>query len=140
MSSLLGALLSAPGLYRGRGDGAESGPFMARIQVSPVVSASGVAIDYEASSDRRGLQHVEHSVLTVGEDGRPALHVFCSELPGVVRFTEGKPGVFTLYDGPIQARIVVTVPNPGHLTYSWWWSRDENELSEQFRAEVRRTG
>jgi hypothetical protein len=58
----------------------------------------------------------------------------------VVRFTEGKPGVFTLYDGPLQARIIISVPSPGHLTYSWWWSRDDTELSEQFRAEVRGTG
>lgn len=140
MSSLLTSLLGAPGLYRGRGDGAESGPFVARINLRPVVSARGVAIDYEATSDRHGLQHVEHSVLTVGEDGRPALHVLCGELPGVVRFTEGKPGVFTHYDGPLQARIVVTVPSPGHLTYSWWWSRDEGEPREQSRADVRRTG
>ena len=140
MGSLLATLLGAPGLYRGRGDGAESGPFVARINVSPVVSARGVAIDYEAISDRRGVQHVEHSVLTVGEDGRAALHVLCGELPGVVRFTEGRPGVFTLYDGPLQARIIVTVPSAGHLTYAWWWSRDESEPSEQSRADVRRTG
>jgi hypothetical protein len=99
-----------------------------------------VTLDYEATSDRRGLQHVEHTVLTVGEDGRPALYVLCGELPGVVRFAEGKPGVFTLYDGPLQARIIITVPGPGHLTYSWWWSRDESDLTEQFRADVRRTG
>ena len=105
-----------------------------------MISARAVAIDYEATSDRRGLQHVEHSVLTVSEDGRRALHVLCGELPGVMRFTEGKPGVFTLYDGPLQARIIISVPSPGHLTYSWWWSRDDSELSEQFRAEVRGTG
>ena len=140
MSATLTSLLGAPGVYRGRGDGAESGPFLARIVVAPVVSARGVVIDYEATSDRRGLQHVEHSVLTIGEDGRPALHVLCSEMPGVVRFAESKPGVFTAYDGALTARIVITVPHPGHLTYSWWWSRDEGEPKEQSRAEVRRTG
>jgi hypothetical protein len=140
MSGLLATLLGAPGLYRGRGDGAETGPFLARITVAPVVSARGVAIDYEATSDRRGLQHVEHSLLTVGEEGRPALHVLCTELPGIVRFAESRPGVFTAYDGGLTARILVTVPSPGHLTYAWWWSRDETDPKEQFRAEVRRTG
>jgi hypothetical protein len=140
MSTLLGALLGAPGLYRGRGDGAESGPFLARLTVAPVVSARGVAIDYEATSDRRGLHHVEHSVLTLSEDGRPTLHVCCNELPGVVRFAESKPGVFTAYDGGLTARIVVTIPEPGSLTYSWWWTRDEGEPREQFRADVRRSG
>jgi hypothetical protein len=140
MSNLLANLLAAPGLYRGRGDGAESGPFLARLVVTPVVSARGVVIDYEVTSDRRGLHHVEHSILTTEEDGRPALHVCCTELPGVVRFAESKPGVFTAYDGGLTARIVVTTPSPGALTYSWWWTRDEGEPKEQFRADVRRTG
>ncbi len=140
MSTLLGSLLGAPGIYRGRGDGAESGPFLARTVLTPVVSGRGVAIDFEATSDGRGLQHVEHSVLTVGEGGRPALHVLCTELPGIVCFAESRPGVFTAYDGGLTARIVVRIPQADHLVYSWWWSRDEGEPKEQFRAEMRRTG
>ena len=140
MSTLLAELLAAPGLYRGRGDGAESGPFLARLVVTPVVSARGVVIDYEATSDRRGLHHVEHSILTTSEDGRQALHVCCTELPGVVTFNESKPGTFTAYDGGLTARILITTPQPGSLTYSWWWTRDEGEPKEQFRADVRRTG
>jgi hypothetical protein len=138
VSDLLVQLAALPGLYRGRGDGPESGPFLARIDVSPVVGRRGVTIDYEAVSDRRGLQHTEHSVLTGGEDGRLSLHVLCSDLPGVIRFSETGPGVFTAYDGPLQARIVIGVPAPGHLSYSWWWSRDESPPQEQHRAEVRR--
>jgi len=94
----------------------------------------------EAASDAKGLQHVEHTVLTVGEGGRPELHVICSELPGVTRFVETKPGEFTAYEGPFPSRIVVTAPEAGVLTYGWWWSRNETEPREQFRAEVRRTG
>jgi len=138
--SLIASLLEAPGLYRGRGDGAETGPFLARVHLTPVVSARGVVIDYEATSDARGLQHVEHSVLTVGEGGGQALHVLSGEMPGVVRFRETKPGVFTAYDSGMHARIVIAVPAPGRLSYSWWWSRDEGDPREQFRAEVRRTG
>lgn len=140
MSGLLSDLIGAAGLYRGRGDGAEYGPFVARIRIAPVVSGRGVVIDYEATSDRHGLQHVEHSVLTVGEEGRPALHVLCTELPGVVRFAESRPGVFTAYDGGLTARIVVGLPGPGRLVYAWWWSRDEGEPREQSRADVHRTG
>jgi hypothetical protein len=137
---LLKRLAATPGLYRGRGDGLESGPFVARIDVASVVRGRAVTLDYEASSDTRGLQHVEHSVLTVGEGGRLELHVTCSELPGVVRFVETRPGEFSAYDGPLPARIVVTVPHDGVLTYGWWWSRDEAQPREQSRAEVRRTG
>src|SRR5438094_684543 len=87
-TGLLKRLAAAPGLYRGRGDGLESGPFVARIVVASLVRGRVVTIDYEAFSDGRGLQHVEHSLLTLGEGGGLELHVTCSELPGVVRFVE----------------------------------------------------
>jgi hypothetical protein len=140
VTDLLKTLAATPGVYRGRGDGLESGPFVARITVTSVVRGHAVTLDYEAVSDSKGLQHVEHTVLTAGEGGRLELHVACLELPGVVRFVETKPGEFTAYDGPLPARIVVTAPQAGILTYGWWWSRDESEPREQSRAEVRRTG
>ena len=139
MAELLNRLAAHPGLYRGRGDGLESGPFMARIQVTPVVRGRAVVLDYESFSDAKGLQHVEHTVLTTNESGRLELHVACLELPGVVRFVESRPGVFAAYDGPLPARILITVPSDGVLTYGWWWSRDDAEPREQSRAEVRRT-
>jgi hypothetical protein len=107
--------------------------------VRSVVRGRAVTLDYEATTDRDGLQHVEHTVLATGEHGRLELHVACLELPGVVRFVQSQPGEFTAYDGPFPARIVVTVPVPDSLTYAWWWSRDESEPREQSRATVRRT-
>jgi hypothetical protein len=117
----------------------ESGPFMARIQVTPVVRGRAVVLDYEAFSDAKGLQHVEHTILTSGEGGRLELHVACLELPGVVRFVESRPGVFATLEAPMPARILVTIPAEEALTYGWWWSRDDAEPREQSRAEVRRT-
>lgn len=140
VKDLLAKLVVAPGIYRGRGDGPDSGPFVARIAVTPVVCGRAVTIDYEASSDGDGLQHVEHAVLTGDDDGRLALHVVRLDVPGVVRFTASRPGEFTAYDGPIKARIVLAVPESDALTYAWWWSRDGGEPTEQSRADVRRTG
>lgn len=140
VKDLLDSLVSAPGIYRGRGDGPDSGPFVARIAVTPVVCGRAVTLDYEASSDSDGLQHVEHAVLSGDDDGRLALHVVRLDVPGVVRFTASRPGEFTSYDGPIKARIVITVPGPDALTYAWWWSRDGRDPREQSRADVRRTG
>jgi hypothetical protein len=140
VTDLLRRLAGVPGLYRGRGDGLESGPFVARIVLTSVLRGRAVTIDYEAVSDSKGLQHVEHTVLTTGEGGRLELHVACLELPGVVRFVESRPGQFSAYDGPLPARIIVTAPRDGALSYGWWWSRDEAEPREQSRAEVRRTG
>jgi hypothetical protein len=140
VTDLLSKLSAAPGLYRGRGDGPDSGPFVARILVTAVLRGRAVTLDYEASNDRNGLQHVEHTVLATGEGGRLELHVACLELPGVVRFVETGTGSFTAYDGPFPARIVAGTPGNGLLNYAWWWSRDESEPREQSRAEVRRTG
>jgi hypothetical protein len=140
VTDLLHRLAAAPGLYRGRGDGLESGPFVARIKLTSVVRGRGVTIDYEAFSDSKGLQHIEHTVLVAGEAGRLELHVACLELPGIVRFVETRPGQFTSYDGPLPSRIVITAPSDGRLTYGWWWSRDQGDLREQSRADVRRTG
>src|SRR6266511_4217169 len=127
-------------MYRGRGDGPESGPFVARIAVTTVLRGRAVTLDYEASSDRNGLQHVEHTVLATGEGGRLELHVACLELPGVVRFVETTPGSFTAYDGPFPARIVRNMPGTGQPQYAWCYSRADSEPKEQTRAEVRRTG
>jgi hypothetical protein len=137
---LLPRLSAAAGLYRGRGDGPESGPFLARLQLTPVVRGRAVTLDYEATSERDGLQHVEHTVLAANEAGRLELHVASLALPGVVRFVSTGPGQFTAYDGPMAARIVLEIPQPGALTYAWWWSRDGSDPREQSRAELRHTG
>lgn len=140
MQNLLERLSGALGVYRGRGDGPESGPFVARIALASAVSGRYLTLDYEAVSDRNGLQHIEHTILAAGDDGRLELHVACLELPGVLRFTETTPGEFVGYDGALKARITLAVPRPDTLAYSWWYSRDEHGAVEQSRAEVSRTG
>ncbi|HWG98590.1 MAG TPA: hypothetical protein VNV66_04520 [Pilimelia sp.] len=137
---LLERLVAAPGLYRGRGDGPESGPFLARMRVSPVVRGRAVTLDFEATAEPDGLRRLEYAVLAVGDGGRPELYVAGLELPGMVRFVATGPEEFTAYDGQLAARIVLTAPRPGTLTYAWWWSRDGSAPREQSRADLRLTG
>jgi hypothetical protein len=139
-NDLLHRLTAATGVYRGRGDGPESGPFVARMAVSPAVAGRAVTLDYEATNDRDGLRHVEHTVLVLGGSGRLELHVASLELPGMVCFGQTGPDQFTAYEGPLVARIVLTLPRPGEISYAWWWSRDETEPREQSRADLRLTG
>lgn len=139
-TDVLHRLLRTTGVYRGRGDGPESGPFLARMVVTAALDGRAVILDYEATNDRDGLRHVEHSILLPGGDGRLELHVASLELPGVVRFTQQEPGRFTTYEGPLLARIVLDLPRPGQLGYGWWWSRDERPPREQYRADLHRTG
>jgi hypothetical protein len=138
-TDVLHRLLRSAGVYRGRGDGPESGPFLARMVVTPALAGRAAILDYETTTDRDGLRHVEHSVLLLGADGRLELHVASLDLPGMVRFTQQTPGQFTAYEGPLLARIVLTLPRPGLLSYAWWWSRDDREPREQYRADLRRT-
>lgn len=138
-TDLLPRLAAAPGLYRGRGDGPEGGPFLGRLQVTPVIRGRAVALDYETTNDRDGLAHLEHTVLVTGADGRLELHVTCLELPGVTRFVATGPGVFRAHEAPLAARIVIAIPRPGSLSYAWWWTRDEAEPREQWRCELHRT-
>jgi hypothetical protein len=139
-TDLLTRLATAPGLYRGRGDGPESGPFLGRMLVTPVVRGRALTLDYEATTDRDGLRHLEHTVLVAGDGGGLELHVACLELPGVTRFVETDAGFFRAYDAPLAARIVLSNPRPGVISYAWWWSRGESEPLEQSRCELRRSG
>ena len=83
-------LASLPGVWFGIGDGAESGPFVARIAVD-VLPNGGVSIDYEATSREQGVQHVEHSLLVAGPDDRDRLYVAHSESPYVTEMVADAP-------------------------------------------------
>ena len=54
VTDLLKRLASAPGVYRGRGDGLESGPFVARIKVTSVVRGNAITLDYESGQRQQG--------------------------------------------------------------------------------------
>lgn len=138
----LATLLAAdPGLYFGTGDGAESGPFVSRVTVG-VLPNGGVAIDYEATSYEQGVQHREHSLLVPGPDGRDRLYVAHSESPFVIEMVESasEPGRFEMREpfGPYAMAIVVEQPEPGRITYAWWWAMAGEEPIEQSKADARR--
>lgn len=135
-------LSGAIGTYFGNGDGAESGPFVARIAVSALPNG-GVAIDYEATSREEGVQHVEHSLLVAGPDGRDRLSVAHSESPFVTELVETAPGSGRFVQrepgGSYVTEIVIEVPEPGRLTYAWWWAEAGGVPTEQSKADVRVT-
>ena len=138
--SLALSLAEAPGRYFGTGDGPESGPFVSRIEVS-LLPNGGVCIDYEATSREQGVQHVERSLLATGPDGRDRLFVAHSEAPFVTemiaaeagsnRFVQSEPG------GPYVMEIVIEQPEPGRLTYAWWWAMAGGTPTEQSKADAR---
>jgi hypothetical protein len=138
---LASTLASATGSYYGTGDGVESGPFVARIVISSLPGGA-VAVDYEATSREQGVQHLEHSILCTGADGRDRLFIAHSESPCVTALVESESvrGRFEQPDqqGPYTMAVVVDAPSPGELTYAWWWSPVGSEPVEQSKAYVRR--
>ena len=139
---LAATLANAVGTYFGTGDGAESGPFVARIAVSALPNG-GVAIDYEATSRQEGVQHVEHSLLVAGPDDHDRLYVAHSESPFVTEFVETAPGSGRFVQrepgGPYVMEVVLDVPEPDRLTYAWWWAEAGGTPTEQSKADVRRS-
>jgi hypothetical protein len=137
--SLLGTLHSHPGTYVGPGDGVESGPFAALIEVSALASGA-VALDYTAISRTEGRLHTEHSVLAPLPDGRLRLVVSHVEAPFLTELTETATGSGRFEQdhpgGPFTMAIVATAPSPGRLEYAWWWAVAGDEPVEQSRATV----
>lgn len=138
--SLAATLAEMPGVYFGTGDGPESGPFLSRIEVS-LLPNGGICIDYEATSREQGVQHRERSLLCVGADDRDRLFVAHSEAPFVTEMIATERGSNTFEqrepEGPFVMEIVIERPEPGHLTYAWWWAATGGTPREQSKADVR---
>ncbi len=137
-SSLLTALRAQPGIYVGEGDGPESGPFSARIEVSPSLDGLGCDIGYEAWHGAEH-KHREQSLLAPAMDGGAVLTVLCAELPGLAVLPEVEPGVFANGAPADGFRIEISISLEGpQLVYSWGWAPPGAELREQSRADVQR--
>lgn len=92
-----------------------------------------LSIDYEATSERQGLQHAEHTVVT--DD---ALLVAFSEAPGVSVFPLRTAGVFAYQgDGPYAMEIHGEFTPSGELTWAWHWASAGETPREMSRAVCR---
>ncbi len=128
----------ATGRYAGTGDGIESGPFDATIDVTGLPGGA-LAIDYVAISPTGGELHREHTVWSSTPDGRGLLVIAHSESPIVTTMVEGAPGVFSQPEpvGPYALSIHVEQPSPGRLRWAWWWAPTGEEPIERSCADVR---
>lgn len=139
--SLSQDLAAATGLYFGTGHGDESGTFVSRIEVG-LLPNGGVSIGYEATSVEQGVQHLEQTMLVAGPDGRDRLYVAHSESPFVTEMIETEPasGRFAQREpfGPYAMEIVIDMPEPGRITYAWWWGANGDTPVEQSKADATR--
>jgi len=136
-------LLEHPGVYIGLDrdptDSRSSGA--ARIVVTPLPGRAGVSVDYEAfnqdHADRiRG--HHEHTVIGRTYDGGAVMVVGHVHGESVAVLRETEPGTFEVgADGSdFPMKVVVSVPAPGRLVYSWWYAMPGEAPVERDVAEV----
>jgi hypothetical protein len=106
----------------------ESGAFSARIEVRQAPGGC-LTFDYEATSEREGLQHREHTVVTP-----EALYVAFSEGPGVSVFGWTANGIHACSaPGPHVMRIHAEFDD-GTLACAWHWAESGQEPREMSRA------
>lgn len=133
MGDLIEQLAAHPGLYIGaQADPASTSGALAsvaRITVTPLPGAAGVAMDYEVLSPENGRVHAEHAVLARTPKGIVLVTAHShSDLVAVLH--ETKAGYFPALEdeSPFPMAIRLEVPGPGRLVYSWSYGTPGEEL------------
>jgi hypothetical protein len=136
-------LMANPGLYLGIDQvaGAELRG-AARMQITPLPGASGVAVDYEilnpAGPDPvRG--HVEHTIVAKVHDGPAIMVIGHPHADSVAVLRETDPGTFEVdaAGAPFPMKVVVSVPEPGRILHTWWYGRPGGEAIERDVSDLR---
>jgi hypothetical protein len=139
MDSMIDRLNAHAGHHNGTGDGAESGPFTATIDLEPLLGSLGTSIVYTATSLDGEQLHTERT--TVAHDmfsGRLMLFVLSAELSGLGQLSEVSGGVFNNGAGVESFELQITIElTDDELTYIWSWAPPGAPLTEQSRASVR---
>ncbi len=142
METIIERLAAAAGRYRGSGDGAESGPFSATIDVRAALDGLGVEIEYEAIGPDGERLHVERTMLTFNMiSGEPTLYVLCDELHGMAQLAQVSESTFSNGAGREGFELQIDIELDGEtLDYVWSWGPPQIDLAEQSRAVVHRAG
>ena len=101
METIIDRVIGAAGRYDGSGDGAESGPFTATIEIAALLGGMGATIDYVATAPDGTELHAEHTVLAFDMwSGEATLYVLCAELSGLGQLVQVSESTFTNGQGP----------------------------------------
>lgn len=140
MESLIDKLVARSGAYTGAGDGQESGPFTATIELEPLVGKLGASIAYRAVDPSGEQLHEERTMLAHDMlSGHLTLWVLCDELSGVGQLREVSAGVFNNGAGVDGFELQIEIGlDAEELAYTWSWSPPGAPLAEQSRTVVRR--
>ena len=138
-------MLAHPGLYVGIDNVADSDlRGAARIVVTPLPGGAGVTLDYEVLNPvtpERIRGHVEHTMLARTHDGTTVMVIGHAHAQSVAILKEGEPGTFELgvEGSPFPMKVVLSMPEPGHLRHAWWYGAPGEDAIERDVAVLART-
>ena len=140
--SIVDELLANPGLYVGVDRSLRADvPGSARMLITPLPGRAGVTLDYEIFNPSTGgpvRGHVEHTVVARAHGGRTVMIVADPHAGALVTLVEGDPGTFEVgTDGsPYPMKVVLSMPEPGHLHHHWWYGAPGDEPIARDLAEL----
>ena len=136
MDTIIDRVLSVAGHHEGTGDGAESGPFTATLEVAPILGTMAASIDYVATASDGTDLHAEHTVLAFDSlSGQPTLFVLCAELNGIDQLVQTSESTFSNGRGTEGFELQIDIAfDDGTLAYVWSWGAPGDALTEQSRA------
>ena len=134
--TILEELLGSPGLYLGI-DAVSDTEYQgaARLVVTPLPGAAGVALDYEIfnpATPENVRGHVEHTMLVRAGDGSVRMVIAHPHASSAAILRETEPGTFEP-DGaePFPMKVVVSMSSDGKLRHAWWYGRPGGEAVER---------
>lgn len=136
MDTIIDQVLSVAGRHDGTGDGVESGPFTATLEVAPILGTMGASIDYVATAPDGRELHSEHTVLAFDSwSGQPTLFVLCAELNGIDQLVQTGESTFNNGRGTEEFELQIEISlDGGTLEYVWSSGAPGEALAEQSRA------
>jgi hypothetical protein len=142
METIIDRVVAAAGRYEGSGSGSESGPFSGVLNIRPLLDGLGAELTYTTTGPDGSVLHDEHTLLAFNMwSGEATLYVMCSELNGVGELLQVGKSTFSNGRGAnefeLQIEIVI---DEADLAYVWSWGGPGDELAEQSRATLTKSG
>jgi hypothetical protein len=135
METIIDRLIAVAGRHEGTGDGIESGPFDATLEVTSLLDGMGATIDYVATARDGSELHREHTVLAFDMwSGEATLYVLCAELNGVGQLVQASGSTFSNGQGTEGFELQIEIVIADRLEYAWSWGQPGESLVEQTRA------
>ena len=86
--NILGALISGPTAFRGKGVNEENQPFIGELKVQVLEGGRAALLSYTATLQAGTVVHTESTLLGTGTNGKLCLWPVMSEIPVVLPHTE----------------------------------------------------